>query len=67
MKSTEQIIDEIILKSSHGGKVWANRLKRKYEAQNKTSQNEDTITDDKPIQDHPKQTYFNFKEGYTNE
>ncbi len=62
MKTTEQIIDEIILKSPHGGKVWANRLKRKYAAQNKTSQIEDIKTDDDPIQDHPKQTYFNFED-----
>ena len=62
MKTTDQIIDEIILKSPHGGKVWANRLKHKYAAQNKTSQNADIKTDDDQIQDHPKQTYFNFED-----
>ena len=67
MKTTEQIIDEIILKSPYGGKLWADRQKRKYAAQNKTSQNEDIKTDNDPIQDHPKQTYFNFEEEYTNE
>ena len=62
MKTTEQIIDEIILKSPHGGKVWTERQKRKYAAQNKTSQIEGIKTDDNPIQDHPKQTYFNFED-----
>ncbi len=62
MKTTGQIIDEIILKSPYGGKLWAERQKRKYAAQNKTSQSEDIKTDDDPIQDHPKQTYFNFED-----
>jgi hypothetical protein len=60
MKTTDQIIDEIILKSTHGGKLWKHRLKRKYAAQNDISQNEDSKTKDEPVQDHPKQTYFDF-------
>jgi len=67
MKTTEQIIDEIILNSPHGGKLWAYRQKRKYAAQNEISHNEDSKENDEPVQDHPKQTYFNFEEEYTNE
>jgi hypothetical protein len=62
MKTTEEIIDEIIQKSPHGGKLWKHRLKQKRAAQNKSSQNEDSKTEVEPIQDHPKQTYFNFEE-----
>ncbi|SFV90761.1 hypothetical protein MNB_SV-4-4 [hydrothermal vent metagenome] len=62
MKITEQIIDEIILKSPYGAKAWTECQKRKYVAQNKTFQNEDIKTDDDQIQDHSKQTYFNFED-----
>ncbi|GEM_PF-6484231 len=67
MKTTDQIIDEIIQKSPHGGKLWNHRLKQKYAAQNETSQNEDLKTNNEPVQDHPRQTYFNFEEDYINE
>ena len=65
MKTTDQIIDEIILKSPHGGKLWKQRLKKKYAAQNDTFQNEDlqgedSSIKDEPMQDHPKQTYIKF-------
>jgi hypothetical protein len=62
VKTIEEIIDEIILKSPYGSKCWNDRQKRRYAVQNKSSQNEDSKTKDEPIQDHPKQTYFDFKD-----
>ena len=60
MQTTEQIIDEILLKSPYGAKAYEerqNRLREKDAAKN----NEDEIVD------HPKQTYLNFEEENNHE
>jgi len=62
MKTAEEIIDDIIMKSPWGYRLWQERLKRKY-----LSKNNNSKTSDEPIQVHPQQTYFNFEEEYTNE
>ena len=59
MQTTDQVIDEILLKSPYGAKAYEerqNRLREKDAAKN----NEDEIID------HPKQTYINFEEKINN-
>jgi len=59
MKNIDQIIDEIILKNPYGNKLWEERKKHKF----KKEDIEVSIERDKEIlQDHPKQTYFNFED-----
>ena len=60
MQTTDQVIDEILLKSPYGAKAYKerqNRLREKDAAKN----NEDEIID------HPKQTYLNFEEENNHE
>jgi len=59
MQTTDQIIDEILLKSPYGAKAYEERQKRRNE-KDAAKNNEDEIID------HPKQTYFNFDEEKTN-
>ena len=57
MQTTDQVIDEILLKSPYGAKAYEERQKRqrKYELEAEQKENE--------IIDHPKQTYLNFEEN----
>ncbi len=63
IETIDQVIDDIILKSPYGGKLWQHRQKQKYKTQN-DSKNEDSKPKqkDEPTQDHPHQTYFDFGE-----
>jgi len=56
MQTTDQIIDEILLKSPYGAKAYEDRYKRIRE-------NEviEAVEDD--ILDHPQQTFINFEEN----
>ncbi len=54
MQTTDQIIDEILLKSPYGAKAYADKQNRQREDELKAEQKEDEIID------HPQQTYFNF-------
>ena len=56
MQTTDQIIDEILLKSPYGAKAYEERQKRRNE-KDTAKNNEDEIVD------HPKQTYLNFEEN----
>ena len=56
MKTTDQVIDEILLKSPYGAKAYKERQNRLRE-KDATKNNEDEIID------HPKQTYLNFEEN----
>ncbi|MBA1420897.1 MAG: hypothetical protein FAF03_08605 [Epsilonproteobacteria bacterium] len=58
MQTTDQIIDEILLKSPYGAKAYEERQKRTRE-KDATKNNDEII-------DHPRQTYFNFDEEKTN-
>jgi len=60
MQTTDQVIDEILLRSPYGAKSYEARQKRLRE-KDATKNNEDEIID------HPKQTYFNFEEENNNE
>jgi len=60
MQTTDQVIDEILLRSPYGSKAYQERQKRLRE-KDATKNNEDEIID------HPKQTYFNFEEENNNE
>lgn len=55
MQTTDQVIDEILLKSPYGVKA--------YEAKQKRQRVDEIVkvTKDESI-DHPKQTYINFEE-----
>ena len=54
MQTTDQIIDEILLKSLYGKKAYEDRQLRLRE--------NDTIKNDEDkVIDHPQQTYFNFE------
>ena len=55
MQTTDQIIDEILLKSPYGAKAYEARQKRRNE-KDAAKNIEDEIID------HPQQTYFNFEE-----
>ena len=55
MQTTDQVIDEILLKSPYGAKAYEER-------QNRLRQKETTTNNEDEIVDHPKQMYFNFKE-----
>jgi len=59
MKTVDEVIDEIILKSPYGAKAWEERQKRKCAAQNDIKKKKE---DDDSVQDHPQQTYFNFED-----
>ena len=59
MKTTDQIIDEILLKSPYGAKAYKERQKRRNNKES-AKNNEDEIID------HPKQTYLNFEEKINN-
>ena len=59
MQTTDQVIDEILLKSPYGVKAYQERQKRRNEKKS-TKNNEDEIVD------HPKQTYINFEEKINN-
>jgi len=56
MKTTDEIIDEILLKSPYGAKSYEDRKKRQRE--NEAS----AVTIDDVIVDHPQQIYINFEE-----
>jgi len=56
MKTTDEIIDEILLKSPYGSKSYEDRKKRQRE--NEASA---VIIDDVTVE-HPHQTYINFEE-----
>ena len=60
MKTTDQVIDEILLKSPYGAKAYEERQKR-LNAKDTANNNEDEIID------HPKQTYLNFEEENNHE
>ena len=60
MQTTDQVIDEILLRSPYGSKAYQERQKRRSE-KDATKNNEDEIID------HPKQMYFNFEEENNNE
>ena len=55
MQTTDQVIDEILLKSPYGAKAYEERQKR-------LRQKETTKNNEAEIIDHPKQMYFNFEE-----
>jgi len=55
LQTTDQIIDEILLKSPYGAKAYEDRQKRRNE-KDAAKNIEDEIID------HPQQTYFNFEE-----
>jgi len=55
MQTTDQIIDEILLKSPYGAKAYEARQTRQREDEPKESVEDEVI-------DHPQQTYFNFEE-----
>jgi len=59
MQTTDQIIDDILLKSPYGAKAYKARQKIKIE-------NEEVIHVEDEVIDHPQQTYFDF-EGDNNE
>jgi hypothetical protein len=57
MQTTEQIIDEILLKSPYGAKAYADRQNREREDELEAEQKEDEILD------HPQQTFMCFEEN----
>ena len=59
MKTTDQIIDEIILKSPYGVKLWEERQKHKFKKNDVEVSSEEN---EEIFQDHPKQIYFNFED-----
>ena len=54
MQTTDQIIDEILLKNPYGGKAYQERQKRLRENEPKESVEDEVI-------DHPQQTFINFE------
>ena len=54
MKTTDQVIEEILLKSPYGAKAYEER-------QNRFRQKETAKNNEDEIIDHPKQMYFNFE------
>jgi hypothetical protein len=56
MRTTDQVIDEILLKSPYGAKAYEARHKRLIEKE------EVEVVEDE-ITDHPQQTYLNFEEN----
>ncbi len=59
MQTTDQIIDEILLKSPYGKKAYEDR-------QNRLMENKEIEPAEDNVVDHPQQTYFNFEEENTN-
>ena len=58
MQTTDQVIDEILLKSPYGKKAYEDRQQRLRENKPKESVQNDVI-------DHPQQTFINFeKDNY---
>lgn len=57
MQTTDQIIDEILLKSPYGAKAYADRKTRQQIEELDIQQLEDETID------HPQQTYLNFEEN----
>jgi len=55
MQTTDQVIDEILLRSPYGGKAYQERQKKLRDNEPKESVEDEVI-------DHPQQTYFNFKD-----
>ncbi len=55
MQTTDQIIDEILLKSPYGKKAYEERQKRFRE--NEPIENVEDV-----VYDHPKQLYFDFED-----
>ena len=55
MKTTDQIIDEILLKSPYGKKAYEDR-------QNRFMKNKEIEPAEDEVIDHPQQTYLNFEE-----
>lgn len=55
MQTTDQVIDDILLKIPYGAKAYKARQKIKRE-------NEAAKTIKDEVSDHPKQTYINFEE-----
>ena len=55
MQTTNQVIDEILLRSPYGGKAYQERQQRLRENETKESVEEVVI-------DHPQQTFINFGE-----
>jgi len=55
MQTTDQVIDEILLRSPYGSKAYQERQKRLRKNEPKESVEDEVI-------DHPQQTYFNFEE-----
>jgi hypothetical protein len=60
MKTTDQVIDEILLNSPYGKKAYEDRQKRLQNDKQKEEEKE-------VIEDHPKQTFINFEDGKNNE
>jgi hypothetical protein len=56
MQTTDQLIDEILLKSPYGAKSYADRLNRQRKQELDIQQLEDETID------HPEQTFINFEE-----
>ena len=56
MQTTDQIIDEILLKSPYGAKAYEDKQKRQR-------QNEQVESPEDEVIDHPQQTYFDFEEN----
>ena len=54
MQTTDQVIDEILLKSPYGKKAYENRQLRLRENEPKERVEDDVI-------DHPQQTFINFE------
>jgi hypothetical protein len=55
MQTTDQVIDEILLRSPYGGKAYQERQKR-------IRKNDTVENDEDDVIDHPKQTYIDFKD-----
>jgi len=60
MKTTGQVIDEILLNSPYGRKAYEDRQKRLQNDKQKEEAKE-------VAEDHPKQTFIHFEEGNNNE
>lgn len=56
MQTTDQIIDEMLLKSPYGAKAYTDRKNRQRKNELEVEQKEDKIID------HPQQTYLNFED-----
>ena len=67
MQTTQQIIDEIILKSPYGRKLWKQRQERICTVGINASNNKYTLKEDMLSEVYPTQTYLNFEEDNNNE